>query len=417
MVDSIIPALKKSRSTTVQIANLPDSGRSALVKKFADALERNFKKILDANRIDAEKMLDSDPKKDRLLLDRERIRAIASDARNIAKLDDPTGKILTKKTLASGVELQKITTPLGVVGMIYESRPNVTADAISLAWKSGNAVVLRGGSDAENSNRAIIEIAHEILRESHLDTNIVVGLPTDRKFVAELLSADKFIDILIPRGSKNLIDFVRKNSTIPTIETGASVIHIFVDETADFKKTLKIIENSKCRRVSVCLALDTLLVHERIADDFLPIFVEKMNEHGVEIFADEKSFEICKKTAKKCSLAEPETFFREWLDWKISVKIVPDLDTALDHIRTHSLRHSECICTENLDHAERFLREVDTAIAYHNASTQFGDGAIFGLGAEIGISTQKLHARGPFSVEKLVCEKWILRGNGQIREP
>ncbi len=414
---SIQKQLQNAKNSVNQIANLNNKKRSKLVMSFAQALINNYDKILVANKIDADKMSDTNPKKDRLILTKDIITSIANDSKNIARLENPSGKIQIEKTLDSGINLQKITVPLGVVGMIYESRPNVTADTISLCLKSGNIAVLRGGSDADNSNKAIVEIAHQVLTKNNLDSSIITLLPTDRKFVKELLEADKYVDIIIPRGSQGLINFVRKNSKIPTIETGAGVCHTFVEKTANLEMAKKIIENAKLQRPSVCNALDTILIAKEVYKDFLPQIINSFEKKSVKIYADKKSFEILKENNYPyLKQAQKDDFGREFLDYGCSIKIIEDLTEALSHIEKNSSKHSEAIITSNNRLAEIFLQNVDAAVVYHNASTRFSDGGIFGLGAEIGISTQKLHARGPFALEKLVTEKWICRGHGEIRK-
>jgi len=412
----ILPLLKNAKKATRSIQNLPSKERSNLVKQFAKALIENSEKILKANKLDADKMKDDDPKKDRLLLDEKILKAIAQDSENIANLEDPTGQVQIKRTLEVGLKLEKTTVPLGVVGMIYESRPNVTVDTISLCLKSGNVAVLRGGSDAENSNIAIVKVIHEILKDNNLDENIITLLPIDRKFVKELLEAEKYVDILIPRGSQGLISFVRENSKIPTIETGAGVCHTYVEKTADLEMATRIVLNAKLQRPSVCNSLDTVLVDKEIAEVFLPTLLSEFEKYNVEILADEISYRIIEqKSYSNLKKAQPKDFGREFLDFGCSIKIINRFDEALNHIAEFSSKHSEAIVTADKNLAEVFLKSVDTACVYHNASTRFSDGGVFGLGAEIGISTQKLHARGPFALEKLVCEKWILRGEGQVR--
>lgn len=416
-MNSILPLLQSTKKSALQIQNLSPEKRQALVLKIADHIEKNLDFIVTENKKDVARMSEDDPKKDRLILNTERIGWMIADSQNVAKLSDPTGKILMEKDLENGMSLQKISVPLGVVGIIYESRPNVTLDAICLALKSGNAVVLRGGSDAEFSNRAIVKVVHEVLRSENLSEQIVQLLPTDRAFVLELLSADKFVDILIPRGGQGLINFVRENSKIPTIETGAGVCHTFVESTADLQMAKAIVENAKLQRPSVCNALDTILVSAGIAMDFLPLISENFSAHEVEILADERAFEILKTSSYPfLKPAEASDFGREFLGFGASVRVVDNFEMALSHIAEHSSKHSEAIVTEDKSLAEQFLRNIDAAAVYHNASTRFTDGSVFGLGAEIGISTQKLHARGPFALEKLVTEKWVLRGEGQVRD-
>jgi len=415
--NSIMPLLEKTRNASRQIARLSDNERQQLVRSMADALEHQCDKILEANTKDCAKKDDSDPKKDRLMLNKERVLAIANDARNVAELSDPTNIVLSKTTLENNLQLSKITVPLGVVGIIYESRPNVTVDAAVLCLRSGNAIVLRGSSDALDSNIAIVDVLRTVLKQHNLDENIIQLLPVDRELVKELLEAEGYIDILIPRGSKGLIDFVRDNAKVPTIETGAGVCHTYVDKEANLTKAAAIVVNAKIQRPSVCNALDTILLQQDIAKDFVDLIVDEFKKAEVEIFADELSYQLLSDlNYPYLKKAKEDDFGREFLSLKCSIKILDNLDLALDHIHNFSSKHSEAIVTENTDQAEIFLKEVDATTVYHNASTRFTDGAVFGLGAEVGISTQKLHARGPFALEKLTCEKWIARGNGQIRK-
>jgi len=415
--DSIIQSLQKAKRASKKIALLSDDERSKLVNAIADALTQNMHKILDANTQDCALMNNDNPKKDRLILTNERLNSIADDAKSIASLPDPTRQILLEKTLDNGLKLKKISVPLGVVGIIYESRPNVTVDVAALCLRSGNAVVLRGGSDAEKSNQAIASIIHDVLKVHDLPTEIVTLLPTDRKFVNELLTAEEYIDILIPRGSKQLIDFVRENSRIPTIETGAGVCHTFVDKSAALDKAKNIVINAKISRPSVCNSLDTILVHKDVAEEFLPMITEELSQFKVEIYADHHSYKILSEEKyPHLQKAKEEDYGREFLDYKCSIKIANDLQQALEHIEKYSSKHSEAIIAEDKETVETFLQNVDAASVYSNASTRFTDGGVFGLGAEIGISTQKLHARGPFALEKLVTEKWVVRGDGQIRD-
>jgi len=326
------------------------------------------------------------------------------------------GQILLEKTLPSGIELQKVANPLGVVGIIYESRPNVTVDVAALCLRSGNASILKGGKEASFSNEFLVSLIHETLAEFNIPIEAVTLLPTDRTYTSALLKAEKYVDVIIPRGSANLIDYVRSNSLIPTIETGAGVCHTYVEKTADLDMAAAIIVNAKVTRPSVCNSLDTALIDKEVAEELIPKILAGFQKSEVEVYADESSYAIFQKNnyplLKKAS---PEDFGKEWLDFKASVKVVNGLDDALAHIEENSSRHSEAIITSDKSLAERFISEVDAASVYHNASTRFTDGEAFGLGAEIGISTQKLHARGPFALEKLVTEKWVLRGNGQIR--
>jgi glutamate-5-semialdehyde dehydrogenase len=361
-------------------------------------------------------MDDSNPKKDRLLLNHSRIQDLVDGLNSVAQLSDPTGKILSEYTTDKGLNIQKISVPLGVVGVIYESRPNVTIDVAALCLRSGNAVVLRGGSDAEFTNLILVSLIHQALEENDLPTDLVQLLPIDRVFVKELLLADKYVDIIIPRGSQELINFVREHSKVPTIETGAGVCHTYVESSANLENAAKIVVNAKTQRPSVCNSLDTVLVDQSVAQEFLPLLIEGFNEFKVEIFADETSYSILSKARYPyLEKANEDSFGMEYLSQKCSIKVVEGLEEALNHIQEFSSKHSEAIITQNNEFAEKFLNDVDAAAVYVNASTRFTDGGVFGLGAEIGISTQKLHARGPFALEKLTTEKWICRGEGQIR--
>lgn len=305
---------------------------------------------------------------------------------------------------------------MGVVGVIFESRPNVTVDVTALCLRSGNAVVLRGGSDAFDTNTYLVSLIHEVLREFGVNTDAITLLPTNRAFVKELLTATRFVDLIIPRGSESLIQFVRQNSLVPTIETGAGVCHTYVEKTADLTKATEIVINAKVSRPSVCNSLDTVLVDEAVAETFLPSLIEGFNKWNVEVFADNTAYKILAEAGfKSLQEATEADFGREFLDYKCSIKVVSGLEEALDHITKHSSRHSEAILSQNTELCQRFVQEVDAAAVYTNASTRFTDGGQFGLGAEIGISTQKLHARGPFALEKLVTEKWIVEGDGQVR--
>ncbi len=415
-MESIQEILQSVSKASVSVRKLSLVSKKNIIAGLADLLIRNEQNIIRENLKDLERMDDSNPKKDRLLLNEARIKDLASSLQDILKLEDPTGKVLLEKKMENGLYIQKISVPIGVVGVIYESRPNVTIDVAALCLYAGNAVVLRGGSDAEYTNRILVDLIHQALSEHGVDENVIQLMPVDRKFVKELLEAVKYVDIIIPRGSQELIDFVRANSKVPTIETGAGVCHTYVESSADLEKAAKIVINAKTQRPSVCNALDTILVDSEVAPGFLAKIVDGFNAFEVEIFADDKAFDILQKANyPRLKHATPENFGMEYLSQKCSVKTVENMEEALEHIRTHSSRHSEAIISENAEKCERFLQEVDAAAVYTNASTRFTDGGCFGLGAEIGISTQKLHARGPFALEKLTTEKWIVRGSGQVR--
>lgn len=382
----------------------------------ATAAIENTAFILQENAKDLGRMDQTDPKYDRLMLTADRIKAIATDIRNVASLPSPLGRILSETNRPNGLAIKKITVPFGVIGIIFEARPNVTLDVFSLCLKSGNACVLKGGSDANDSNLAIVEVIQKVLRKHGLDENIVALLPVDREATTELLHAHGLVDLLIPRGSQSLINFVRENSTIPVIETGAGICHTYFDESGDVTKGLAIVNNAKTRRPSVCNTLDCLIIHQnRLAD--LPNITELLPQSNVVIYADEKAYQALdgKYPSELLEHATEESFGTEFLSYKMAVKTVSDIDEALDHIATYGSKHSEAIVSENQEALEIFRKSVDAAAVYCNVSTAFTDGAQFGLGAEIGISTQKLHARGPMALEELTSYKWIIEGNGQIR--
>jgi len=373
--------------------------------------------ILAENARDLSAMDRNNPMYDRLLLTKERIEGIAQDIRNVVLLPSPVGKILMETLRPNGLKITKITVPFGVVGIIYEARPNVSFDVFSLCLKSGNACVLKGGTDAYHSNLAIIVVIQTVLEKFGLDKNIVTLLPAGRESTAELLNATGYVDVIIPRGGKSLIDFVRDNSKVPVIETGAGICHTYFDEFGDVEKGAEIIFNAKTRRVSVCNALDCLVIHEKQLRN-LPLLCAKLAEKNVIIYADVKAYTFLNGKYPKALLekANTESYGIEFLDYKMSIKTVESIEEAIEHISTYSSKHSECIVSENRENTAIFDTMVDAACVYTNASTSFTDGAQFGLGAEIGISTQKLHARGPMGLEELCSYKWIVKGNGQIRK-
>jgi len=387
-----------------------------VLEDVAKAAVENSAFILQENSKDLTRMDPADSKYDRLMLTAMRIHGIASDILNVAALPSPLGRILSENIRPNGLLIKKITVPFGVIGIIYEARPNVTFDVFSLCLKSGNACVLKGGSDANDSNVAIVKVIKEVLRKHGLDENTISLLPVDREATTELLHAHGLVDLIIPRGSQSLINFVRENSSIPVIETGAGICHTYFDEFGDAAKGRAIVNNAKTRRPSVCNTLDCLIIHENRLDD-LPILTGLLPQSNVVIYADHKAFQALhgKYPENLLEKATEESFGTEFLSYKMSVKTVADLDEALDHISTYSSKHSEAIVSENKEVLEIFLKSVDAAAVYCNASTAFTDGAQFGLGAEIGISTQKLHARGPMALEELTSYKWIIEGNGQTR--
>ncbi|MBS1523006.1 MAG: glutamate-5-semialdehyde dehydrogenase [Bacteroidetes bacterium] len=389
-----------------------------VLNDLAEAAVAQTALLLQENQKDLDRMDTSDPKYDRLKLTEARIKDIAKDMMNIANLPHPLGHILSEKTMPNGLNIKKIGVPLGIVGVIYEARPNVTFDVFALCFKTGNVCILKGGSDAEFSNKTIIRIIHNILTKHGINKNVAVLLPPEREATEALLNAIGYIDVLIPRGSQNLIDRVRQQSKVPVIETGAGIVHTYFDESGDLKKGSEIVFNAKTRRVSVCNALDCLVIDSsRISD--LPELANKLSEKDVELFADERAYASLKGKYPDNLLkkAQPEHFGTEFLDYKMAIKTVDSFDEALNHITSHSSKHSEAIITENTERAAIFLNKVDAAAVYVNASTAFTDGAQFGLGAEIGISTQKLHARGPMGLQELTSYKWIVEGNGQVRNP
>lgn len=415
-METIQPLLQNAAKAEYSISRLSNPEKKLLLEKLAHQIKRNTAAIILENQKDLDRMDDSDPKKDRLLLNENRIDNLAQSVLTVSSLTDPANHILSEKTLPNGLFIQKKTVPLGVVGIIYESRPNVTIDVAALCIRSGNVCVLRGGIDASFTNVFLSELIRAVLEDFGLDKNIVQLLPTDRKFIREMLTAVKYIDVIIPRGSQQLIDFVRDNAKVPVIETGAGVCHTYVEKTANLEKAAAIVVNAKVSRPSVCNALDTILVDEAVAEKLLLKTASQFQDFQVEIFADERAFAILKNNNYPyLQQAKPEDFGREFLDFKCSVKVVSGYEEALEHIEQYSSKHSEAIISQNQNLCENFLNEVDAAAVYVNASTRFTDGGEFGLGAEIGISTQKLHARGPFALEKLVTEKWIVRGAGQVR--
>ncbi|HPF50928.1 MAG TPA: glutamate-5-semialdehyde dehydrogenase [Draconibacterium sp.] len=397
--------------------NLVDIDKvNAVLKELAIQARKKTDFILHENRKDLERMDSSDPKYDRLKLTSERIEGIASDIENVASLESPVGKVLKASTRLNGLKIQKVTVPFGVIGIIYEARPNVTFDVFALCLKSGNACVLKGGSDAIDSNRAIVSVIQDVLRKFDLDENTVTLLPAGREETNEMLRAHGYIDLIIPRGSQSLINFVRENATIPVIETGAGICHTYFDKFGDLEKGSEIVFNAKTRRPSVCNALDCLVVHESRKTD-LPELTKKLASESVIIYADEEAYKIMKGHYPEQLLfpATTESFGTEFLSLKMAVKTVNCIFDAIDHINLYSSKHSEAIISDDQGRISTFIKLVDASSVYSNASTAFTDGAQFGLGAEIGISTQKLHARGPMALEELTSYKWIIEGTGQVR--
>jgi glutamate-5-semialdehyde dehydrogenase len=385
---------------------------------LAEAAIAETSYLLQENKKDLDRMNIADPKYDRLKLSTARIEDIAKEITNIAKLNSPLGHVFSEKEMPNGLHISKITVPLGIVGVIYEARPNVTFDVFSLCFKTDNVCILKGGSDADYSNRAIISIIHRVLVKHQIDVNVATLLPAEREATDALLNAVGYVDVLIPRGSQQLINHVRNNSKVPVIETGAGIVHTYFDEYGNLQKGSDIIFNAKTRRVSVCNALDCLIMHHSRLRDLYEL-VKPLAAKQVELFADEPSLAMLKGRypIELLHPAKAEHYGTEFLAMKLAIKVVESFNDALDHIANFSSKHSEAIISENAAHIETFLNQVDAAAVYVNASTAFTDGAQFGLGAEIGISTQKLHARGPMGLDELCSYKWIVRGNGQVRNP
>ena len=387
---------QRTKDASRMLAVLDNDTRNQVLVTVAQAIRQQKERLLRANTADLTQMDKGNPLYDRLLLTEARLDAIANDMENVSRLPSPLGRTLLEKVLPNGLRLRRVSVPFGVIGVIYEARPNVTFDVFSLCFKSGNACILKGGKDADNSNREAIALIHETLDTLHISPDVVALLPATHEATAQMLQATGYIDVCIPRGGRKLIDFVRANAHMPVIETGAGVVNAYFDEDGDLEMGKRIIDNAKTRRVSVCNALDCLIIHRsRLAD--LPALLEPLKQKNVEIYMDEAHYGI------------------EFMDYKLAVKVVDSLDEAIAHISRYGSGHSECIITSNPTHALRFQQMVDAACVYVNAPTSFTDGAQFGLGAEIGISTQKLGPRGPMGLEEITTYKWLIEGNGQTR--
>lgn len=416
-MESLENTFEKVQMASKSLAFCDEETINKILSAVADKTEASIDRILVENAKDLAKMDASNPKYDRLKLTAERIHGIAEGIRNVALLPSPSGRILSETIRPNGMKLTKVSVPFGVIGIIYEARPNVTLDVFALCFKSGNACILKGGSDADFSNRILVEIIRTTLQDSSLSPDLAVLLPAGHESTTELLTARGYVDLLIPRGGKGLIDYVRQNASIPVIETGAGVCHTYFDKAGDVAKGAAIIRNAKTRRVSVCNALDCLLIDADRLND-LPVLCEELPQDNVEIFADALCYEYLKKSYPKhlLKLATEETFGTEFLDYKMAVKATMTIQAAVEHIGIYGSGHSECIVTEDEWSANYFMKAVDAACVYVNVPTSFTDGGEFGLGAEIGISTQKLHARGPMGLEELNTYKWIIQGDGQIRK-
>lgn len=409
--------LQQTLAASRQLVMLDDATINRVLLDTADALMSRQAEVLAANAEDLRRMDPANPKYDRLKLTEKRLAGIAGDMKNVASLPSPLGRLLSETVRPNGMVIRKVTVPFGVIGVIYEARPNVTFDVFSLCFKSGNACVLKGGSDADCSNRALVAIIHDVLASQGIDPAICILLPPDREATTELLNAVGLVDLIIPRGSSSLINFVRDHARVPVIETGAGICHTYFDKEGDKEKGREIVNNAKTRRVSVCNALDCLIVHaDRLAD--LPYICGKLADSNVTIYADEPAFAALAGHYPAALLqpATAESFGTEFLDYKMSVRTVASLDEALAHIARYSSKHSESIVSESADAIRRFQQMVDAACVYANVSTAFTDGAQFGFGAEIGISTQKLHARGPMALPELTTYKYIIEGEGQTRK-
>lgn len=406
---------KNAKNATSKLSKLNTNEKNNVLKNVAKKLVNAADYIIAANNIDISNARTNNVKEvmlDRLMLNKSRIEAMAEGIEKVAMLEDPIGEVLNMSKRPNGMTIGKMRVPIGVIGIIYEARPNVTSDAFALCFKTSNVVILKGGSDAINSNRAIVNVVRETLAEMGYPVDFIQLIDsTDREVTKEFMRMKQYVDLLIPRGSASLIKATLENSTIPVIETGTGNCHVYVDESANLKMAVDILVNAKTHRVSVCNACESLVVNRKIANEFLPMAVKALKEKNVEIRGDEESVKISSEIIP----ATEEDFFTEYLDYIISVKIVGDIDEAIEHINEHNTKHSEAIVTENYENSQKFLNEIDAACVYVNASTRFTDGFEFGFGAEIGISTQKLHARGPMGLKELTTTKYIIYGNGQVR--
>ena len=414
-MSTLTDMFEATRNASLAIPELDDAARNGLLLTLADRLVEQADTLLEANAIDLAAMSRENPLYDRLMLTKERLEGIASDMRKVAALPCPLDRTLEDRTLPNGLRLRKVSVPFGVIGVIYEARPNVTFDVFSLCFKSGNASILKGGRDADHSNRAAVALIRQVLAEAGMPEDAVNLLPATHEATKELLEANGLVDLIIPRGGRRLIDFVRENAKVPCIETGAGVVNTYFDADGDLAKGIRIVTNAKTRRVSVCNALDCLVIHSARLSD-LPALVAEMADR-VTLYADPRAYSALDGhyPADKLFPAGPDAFGTEYMDYKMAVKTVDSLQEALDHIRKYGSGHSESIVTENEKAARRFQASVDAACVYVNAPTSFTDGAQFGLGAEIGISTQKLGARGPMGLVEMTSYKWLIDGNGQTR--
>ena len=407
---------KNVKTASKSLTLIKDETRNEILQAVAKAILAHKEEILAANRSDLSRMDKSNKVYDRLLLNDKRLEDIAADMHHVATLPSPLGKTLKEKTLENGLNLKRVSVPFGVIGMIYESRPNVTFDVFSLCFKSGNACILKGSKDADDTNRAEVKLIHNVLKQYHINTNVVELLPATHEATGELLNAVGYVDLCIPRGGKNLIKFVQSTAKVPVIETGAGIVHCYFDEEGDLTIGKDIVDNAKTRRPSVCNTLDTLIINEKRLQD-LPELLSKVEAKGVRIYADAQAYKALKGkyTDDLLEKADEETWSYESMSLQMGVKTVANIDEALEHIAKYGSGHSESIITEDQDAQKKFQTLVDAACVYVNTPTSFTDGAQFGLGAEIGISTQKLGARGPMALEEITTYKWLITGHGQIR--
>lgn len=417
MTTDLSHILDNARVAANKLNLIDDATIARVLCAVADEADRQVDYILQANRRDLERMPESDPRYDRLMLTHERLAGITADMRRVASLPSPLGRTLASYDRPNGMHIDKVSVPFGVIGIIYEARPNVTFDVFALCMKSGNVCILKGGSDAHDSNTALINIINRVLISHGINSNTAVLLPNDHRYTDQLLTAVGKVDLVIPRGSGRLINYVREHALVPVIETGAGICHTYFDEAGDLEKGRRIVCNAKTRRVSVCNALDCLIVHQKRLPD-LPALCAPLAGKHVIIYADPQARDALagQYPDELLQSATAESFGTEFLDYKMAVKTVASFDEALEHIARYSSKHSECIVTEDEEHKRRFTRQVDAACVYTNVSTAFTDGGQFGFGAEIGISTQKLHARGPMALPELTTYKYIISGNGQTRE-
>lgn len=415
-MNEVITQIKAVKKASYVLSSLSEEQRNRVLLSLAELIRQSVAQIIQENSKDLALMAKDDPKYDRLMLTEQQINAIADDVALVASLPNPVGQILEEKIRPNGLHINKLSVPLGVVAVIYESRPNVTVDVFTLCFKAGNACILKGGKEAEHSNRYLLSLIHRALNLHGIDGNCVYLLPPDREATHQLLGAVNLIDVCIPRGSQALINFVREHAKIPVIETGAGIVHTYFDISGSVEKGRLIINNAKTRRVSVCNALDTLVIHQQCLDKLYAL-VELLAAQRVALFADEPSYQVLKVAYPSDLLhhAKPEDFGTEFLSHKMSIKTVGSLAEAVEHIMHYTSGHSEAIIAEDNEAIQYFMSHVDAAALYANASTAFTDGGQFGMGAEIGISTQKLHARGPMGLEALTSYKWVVYGDGQIR--